>query len=72
MKLYWPIIRPIVRYACETWVLKETFLKKNKLMIFERKVLRKIFSSTKEADGTNDELDKLIRHKYIVNHKGKR
>ena len=22
MKLYWNIIRPIVTYACETWVLK--------------------------------------------------
>jgi hypothetical protein len=26
--------------------------KKNKLMIFERKVLRKIFGPTKERDGT--------------------
>jgi hypothetical protein len=23
MKLYWSIIRPIVTYACEKWVLKE-------------------------------------------------
>ena len=43
-------------------VLKETG--KNKLMVFERKVLRKIFGPTKERDGTwriktNDELDKL-------------
>jgi hypothetical protein len=39
---------------------------KNKLMVFERKVLRKIFRPTKESDGTwriktNDEVDKLIR-----------
>ena len=71
MKLYWSIIRPIITYACETWVLKETM--KNKLMIFERKALRKIFGPTKERDGTwriktNDELDELIRHKYIMNH----
>jgi hypothetical protein len=44
---------------------------KNKLMVFERKVLRKIFDPTKERDGTwriktNDELDKLIRHKNII------
>ena len=37
-------------------------------MVFERNVLRKIFGPTKERDGTwgiktNDELDKLIRHK---------
>jgi hypothetical protein len=38
LKLYCSIIRPIVTYACETWVLKETT--KNKLMLFERKVLR--------------------------------
>jgi hypothetical protein len=46
---------------------------KNKLMIFERKVLRRIFGPTKERYGTwriktNDELDELIRHKNIINH----
>jgi hypothetical protein len=48
--LYWSIIRPTVTYRCETWVLKETT--KNKLMVFERKVLRKIFGPAKERDGT--------------------
>ena len=52
-------------------VLKETI--KNKLMVFERKVLGKIFGPTKERDGTwriktNDELDKLIKHKNIINY----
>jgi hypothetical protein len=42
-------------------------------MEFERKVLRKIFGLTKERDGTwrvktNDELDKLIRHKNIISY----
>jgi len=42
-------------------------------MVFERKVLRRIFGPTKERDGTwriktNDELDELIRHKNIINH----
>jgi hypothetical protein len=42
-------------------------------MVFERKVLRKIFGPTKERDDTwriktNDELDKLIRHKNITNY----
>ena len=42
-------------------------------MVFERKVLRKIFGPTKERDGTwriktNDELDDLITHKHIINH----
>jgi len=36
-------------------------------------VLRRIFGPTKERDGTgrtktNDKLNKLIRHKYIINH----
>jgi hypothetical protein len=36
-------------------------------------VLRKIFGPTKERDGiwgikTNDELDKIIRHKNIINY----
>jgi len=60
MKLYWSIIRPIVTYAFETWVLKETT--KTKLKVFERKVLRKNFGPKKERDGTrriktNEELD---------------
>jgi ATP-dependent helicase/DNAse subunit B len=43
------------------------------LIYIERKVLRKIFGPTKERDGTwriktNDELDKLIRHKNIINY----
>ena len=41
-------------------------------MVFERKLLRKIFGPIKERDGTwriktNDELDKLIRHKNMIN-----
>ena len=71
MKLYWSIIRPTVTYACEAWVLKETI--KNKLMVFEMKVLRKIFGPTKERDRTwriktNDELDELIRYEDIINY----
>ena len=42
-------------------------------MVFERKVLRRIFGPTKERDGTwriktNDELYELIRHKNIIHH----
>jgi hypothetical protein len=29
LKLYWSIIRPIVTYACKTWVLKETIKKQS-------------------------------------------
>ena len=43
----------------------------NKLMVFERKVLRKIFVPTRDGTWrikTHDELDELIRHKNIINH----
>jgi hypothetical protein len=46
MKLYSSIIRPTVTYGCEMWVLKETI--KNKLIVFEGKVLRKIFGPKKK------------------------
>jgi hypothetical protein len=36
LKLYRTLIRPIVRYASETWVLKENSIEQ--LMIFERKM----------------------------------
>jgi hypothetical protein len=64
-------VRPVITHACETWVLKEAI--KQKLLVFERKVLRRIFGPTKERDGTwriktNDELNKLIGNKTIINY----
>jgi hypothetical protein len=59
-----------VTYASETWVLKENITQK--LLVFERKILRGIFGPAKENQlwrvKTNEELDNLIRHKNIVNH----
>ena len=70
LKLYRTIIRQIVTYTSETWLLKET--KIQKLLVFERKNLRRIFGPTKENQiwriNTNEELDKLIKHKNIVNY----
>jgi hypothetical protein len=39
-------------------------------MVFERKVLRRVFGPTEERDGTwrIKTNDKLIRHKNIINH----
>ena len=48
--MYKTLVRPVVIYACETWVLKENI--KTKLRVFERKVLRRIYGPTKEKDGT--------------------
>ena len=57
-------------YASETWVLKENMTQK--LLVFERKVLRGIFGHTKENQTwrikTNEELDKLIKHENIVSY----
>ena len=42
------------------------------MLVFERKILRRIFGPTKENQiwriKTNEELDKLIKHKNIVNY----
>jgi len=46
LKLYRTVIRPILTYASETWVLKENVIQK--LLVFERKILRGIFRPTKE------------------------
>ena len=51
-------------------MLKETIIQK--LLVFEREILRRIFGPTKENQiwgiKTNEELDKLIKHKNIFNH----
>ena len=50
-------------------MLKETIIQK--LLVFERKISRRIFGPTKENQiwriKPNGELDKLIKHKNIVN-----
>ena len=70
LKLYGTVIRTIVTYDSETWVLKETVIQK--LLLFERKILRRIFGPTKENKiwrvKTNEELEKLIKHKNIINY----
>jgi F0F1-type ATP synthase alpha subunit len=69
LKLYRTVIRPIVTYASETWVLKEAIIEK--LLVFEKKMLRRIFGPTKNQIWrvkTDEELDKLIKHKNIINH----
>ena len=56
--------------ASETWVLKETIIQK--LLVFETKILRRIYGPTKENQirrvKNNEELDKLIKHKNIINY----
>jgi hypothetical protein len=51
-------------YTSETWGLKETIIQK--LLVFERKILRRIFGPTKEnhiwGNKTNEKLDRLLKH----------
>jgi hypothetical protein len=51
-------------------VLKETIIQK--LLVFERTILRSIFGPTKENQiwrvKTNEQLNKLIKHKNIINY----
>jgi len=69
--MYQTLVRPVVTYAYETWVLKENI--KTKLRVFERKILRRIYGPTKESDGTwriksNEELNRLNGNKNIINY----
>ena len=49
MKLYKALIRPVAVYGSECWVLTENI--KQKLLVFERKILRRIFGPTQKANG---------------------
>ena len=46
LKIYKTLIRPAVTYGCEIWALKSR--NEQKLRIFERKKLRKIFDPVQD------------------------
>ena len=59
LQIYKSIIRPSVTYGCETWNMMGT--EKNRLLVFERRILRKIYGPTPDLDWswsrkTNEEL----------------
>ena len=63
------IIRPTVTYGCETSA--RTVTEQNRLLVFERRVLRKIHGPTLDNDRTwriktNEELEIIIKEKNIV------
>jgi hypothetical protein len=68
MKMCKMIIRPVVTYSSETWTL--TAKAENKLGIFERQILRKMFGSVNIDNiseiRNNMEIDKLIEGADIV------
>jgi len=70
-RLYHTVIRPVVVYGSECWVLTENI--KEKLLVFERRLLRRIFGSTQKTNRewrqkTNEELENMINHENIVRH----
>jgi hypothetical protein len=70
LKLYLALIRPILTYGAETWAATESEMQK--LLIFERKILRKIYGPVKNRDNwrirTNSELDTLTGGVNIVRY----
>jgi hypothetical protein len=61
LQLYNTLIHPTVTYASKTWVLKENMVNK---LIFERKIMRKIYGPTGTEDGywrikTNHEINDI-------------
>jgi hypothetical protein len=64
LKLYYSVIRPIVTYSCETWILKETII--NTLLVFERKIFGPNYENGIWRIKTNQELDEIIKRKNII------
>jgi hypothetical protein len=70
-QLYLTIIRPIIMYGSQCWTLRKT--EKNRLHIFERKVLRIIYGPIYEQDiqgwrrRHNQELMEIFNRPSIVN-----
>jgi hypothetical protein len=63
------VIRSVVTYSSETWVLEANIIQK--LLRFERKILRKIYGPVKSPDASwrlrnNEELDRIIRKQNVV------
>jgi hypothetical protein len=69
IKIYKTVILPFVLCGCETWSL--TLREEHRLRVFENRVLRKIFGSKREEDGSwrelqNDEIHSLYSSLNIV------
>ena len=69
MKLHKTIIRPVVTYGSETWVIN--LIHEEKLKTFERKILRSIYGSVQDLNNDwrvrkNQEIQTLIQGENIV------
>jgi hypothetical protein len=69
IKISKTVILPVVLYGCETWSLTST--EEHRLRVFENRVLRRIFGSKRDEDGSqrkirNDELHSLYSSPNVV------
>ncbi|KAJ4450459.1 hypothetical protein ANN_01884 [Periplaneta americana] len=70
IKIYKTLIRPIITYGTETWVLNKNTCKQ--LAVFERKILRRIFGAIETVDGWraryNNEIYELYKESDLEVH----
>ena len=70
LKIYKTLIRPVVTYAAETWVLSKE--DENTLRIFERKIIRRIWGPVIENNTlrirSNSEINKILRGEDLVRY----
>jgi hypothetical protein len=59
-KIYITVILPVVLYGCETWSL--ALREEHRLRVFENRVLRKIFNTKREEDGSWRKLHNNEQH----------
>ena len=69
IRIYKTIIRPVLIYGCQTWVLNKNAV--SMLQIFERKVMRKIYGPIRVGNDewrirTNRELQDLWKEENII------
>ncbi|XP_013173707.1 PREDICTED: uncharacterized protein LOC106122315 [Papilio xuthus] len=69
IRIYKTVIRPILLYGCETWTL--TLKEEEKLLVAERKIMRKILGPTLREDGSwrtryNAEIETLVGEPNII------
>jgi hypothetical protein len=68
LKIYRTLIRPVVTYGSETWVMSAA--DENALRVFERKVLRRIYGPVREGERwrirSNRGLEEILKGEDIV------
>ena len=69
-RLYKTLIRPVACYVAETWALSE--MDANKVRIFERRIVRRIYGAVFERDGwrirNNEEIESVLGNEDIVRY----